>query len=95
MGNRRVIKQPTGKVQDRHDSYVFLECPECKSQGRFWERGPAIGHSQRFLCHRCRSLILVTWNKEHKEPKAYWSDSYHISTNAKVEVIGKEEEHEV
>ena len=92
MGSRQIIKQPTGKVQDRHDGYVFLECPDCGSQGRFWEQSPILNNSQRFLCHKCRSKILVTWNKEHKEPKAHWGDSYYISTNAKVRVAGKEED---
>ena len=87
MNARRVIKQPTGKIQDRRDGYVMLECPSCHSQGRIWERGPILNNTQKFKCHHCQTLFRVSWHREHKEPKPTWCDSFYISTNAKIEVV--------
>jgi hypothetical protein len=88
MSARKVIKQPTGKVQDRHDGLVILRCPSCDSEGRFFEINVNVKGTletrKLYRCHHCDDIVEVTWHKKDKTPEADWCDSFKISTNATV-----------
>jgi hypothetical protein len=84
MSTRKVIKQPTGKTQDRRDGQVFLQCPSCNSKGRFFEIPTKEPQKRFYRCHHCDDVVEVRWHKKSKPPEETWCDMFYVSTTAEV-----------